>query len=49
VKGKRPNSILEHVDEILPGDAILSINGDGETLNTLNKKNTHWYNSHFKQ
>jgi len=28
VKGKRPNSILEHVDEILPGDAILSINGD---------------------
>ena len=29
VKGKRANSILEHVDDILPGDAILSINGEG--------------------
>jgi len=28
VKGKRANSILEHVDDILPGDAILSINGE---------------------
>ena len=30
VKGKRANSILEHVDDILPGDAILSINGEGQ-------------------
>jgi len=28
VKGKRAKSILEHVEDILPGDAILSINGE---------------------
>ena len=32
VKGKRTGSIVEYNDEIQPGDAILSINGDGEKL-----------------
>ena len=29
VKGKRAGSLLEHNDQIHPGDAILSINQDG--------------------
>ena len=32
VKGKRAGSILEHQDDIQPGDAILSINGEGKLL-----------------
>ena len=37
VKGKRAGSVVEHNDDILPGDAILSINGEG----------SKYYNDHL--
>jgi len=38
VKGKRPGSIVEDNDEIQPGDAILSINGDGKFIQKIPQK-----------
>jgi hypothetical protein len=35
VKGKRAGSVVEHNDDILPGDAILSINGEGNFYNFI--------------